>query len=1191
MQEAERPSELLAKVNYVAPVKQGGRPGQRGQSGCSGCSGWKPTKDADKKKSAKDSGHGGGSRRRECWLCGDPNHLSFKCPDRSESDDDDAKGGRGRSGSRHPRRGRNQPRKEKQSPKSSTLAKDADSSAGGKGGDNKEASCSLVGVVEPTVSLAPEAGEEFESMAAAVQANPVLQWGAAERPGPQGEAGRKVLIPDVLYVLGVRANLLLAGQLKENGVKLQEDGDGMLLILAVRDVLDQASYTGRVLCTDLCPCSMKSTTPMTEVVVLRAIVSVTKSTLERLHARLAHAGMNTIRSSAKHEVATGLDLKLASGADLPSVSCVGGKPARHTFPDQGSDANDVLVVVHVDLCGPFWVAAKDGSLYFLLLKDRKTRYVWVRPVAKNLDALQEFVKWLAVIERQMKKSVLMLRSDRGGGFFGKEFTDFVNRKGIVHDLTCSYTPQQNGMAEREKMMVVESVRTMLLHMRVQHHWWHLALWQAVGVRKCLERSTRQLETMPYQMLTGKKPDLSLAQPDFFVPAAFTTVNNVDADDLAYDDAEGDEELPKLDPDMHADPEHLWDISTMTPFRHGEVGAGQTPAGGEHHEELVYGADYDETYALVSSYVTVRIFLSIVAILDLLLQSKLDKVLYMNQSDYFNDETGRVCKLLKSLYGLKQSLLLWYKALDGVLQGASWKKSQVDTVLYFKVGDEKVTCWVLVYVDDLLAVSSSAAMLKEPKELLEAAFKLQEISPGCSPVPLLPSVASAATVDLVGTEEVGAASAPSGRRRNSKGKGSKGGGGGCGGSSGGGGGGGGGGGEGGGGTGSGGVSGGGGGGGGSGGGGGGSGSGGGGGGGGGGASRGAAAQREVLVAARANSSRAPMGLRRFNSLVSGTLGVGGLGVQVSAHTFFAMAVVVGRRVGCHTLCSAASVTWLTPGVPSFLTPLSSLAGMICFCKMCLFFYLDFDAILAAMYAFADTAQGDCYMSVPPDPGIAAAALGASASAAPGTRTSAALGDGASALSGTAPIEALHTFTLVSGASRSFFRDSTKLTPLSRPVAVSLADPSGGPVFAHSSTVLPCPASPSGLLSGLPLPSFSTNLVSGTDLQDTWVDQFTPRGQRVTHCTCSLTGRHVATFTCRPGPSLYTQTTAPPPVSAYGQVAASSQVLAAASRSDPTSSPCSCRPLSHETLLWHHRLGQPSLPLSESQPLNHWDKRAC
>ncbi|CAI7859516.1 unnamed protein product, partial [Closterium sp. NIES-54] len=59
--------------------------------------------------------------------------------------------------------------------------------------------------------------------------------------------------------------------------------------------------------------------------------------------------------------------------------------------------------------------------------------------------------------------------------------------------------------------------------------------------------------------------------------------------------------------------------------------------------------------------------------------------------------------------------------------------------------------------------------------------------GCSPVPLLPSVASAAAVDLVGTEEVGTASAPSGRCRTGKGKGSKGGGGGGGGSGGGGGG--------------------------------------------------------------------------------------------------------------------------------------------------------------------------------------------------------------------------------------------------------------------------------------------------------------------------------------------------------------------------------------------------------------------
>ncbi|CAI7876061.1 unnamed protein product [Closterium sp. NIES-53] len=171
-----------------------------------------------------------------------------------------------------------------------------------------------------------------------------------------------------------------------------------------------------------------------------------------------------------------------------------------------------------------------------------------------------------------------------------------------------------------------------------------------------------------------------------------------------------------------------------------------------------------------------------------------------------------------------------------------------------------------------------------------------------------------------------------------------------------------------------------------------------------------------------------------------------------------------------------------------------------------------------------------------------------------------------------------FGRLTDAWRHQFPDATEIPRWGdlRPVAVSLADPSGGPVLASFSTVLPCPAAPSGSLSGLYLPSFSTNLVSGADLQDQGVDQFTPAGQRVTHCTCARTGRHLATFTRQPGSSLYTLSTASPPVPASGQVAASSQVFAAASGSGPESAPCSCRLLSHQTLLWHHRLGHPSLP---------------
>ncbi|CAI7761502.1 unnamed protein product [Closterium sp. NIES-53] len=414
--------------------------------------------------------------------------------------DDNAKGGRRRSGSRHPRRRGEKPRKEKQSTKS-TLAMDADSPAGGKGRDDKEASCSLVGILEPTVLLAREAGEDFQAMAVAQSCF-----------------------------------------LKENGMKLQEDGDGMLLVSAVGDVLGRASYTGRVLCTDLRPCLTRSPTLLMDIVALRAIVSSTKSTPDRLHARFAHVGMDTIRSSAKHEVATGLDIMSALGADSPCVSCVGGKLARHTFPDQGFDVPDVLAVANINLCGPFRVAAKDGSLYFLLLKDRKTRYVWVRLVANKSDMLLEFQKWLVVAEQKRKKFMLMLRSDWGGEFLEKQFTDFVDGKGIIHVLTGPYTlcspvgePTSREQSAGTPTVVQEDVKGR----------------DDSDDGGEAEEST---DTDVVEVQGGPRGTGRLRRPpDFFVPVALTTVYDMDADDLTYDDAGDDDELSELDPDYTPTP--------------------------------------------------------------------------------------------------------------------------------------------------------------------------------------------------------------------------------------------------------------------------------------------------------------------------------------------------------------------------------------------------------------------------------------------------------------------------------------------------------------------------------------------------------------------------------------------------------------------------------------------------------------
>ncbi|CAI7817701.1 unnamed protein product [Closterium sp. NIES-53] len=193
----------------------------------------------------------------------------------------------------------------------------------------------------------------------------------------------------------------------------------------------------------------------------------------------------------------------------------------------------------------------------------------------------------------------------------------------------------------------------------------------------------------------------------------------------------------------------------------------------------------------------------------------------------------------------------------------------------------------------------------------------------------------------------------------------------------------------------------------------------------------------------------------------------------------------------------------------------------------------------------------------------------------------------------------SFTLDSGASHCFFRDHTTLTPLPAPVSVALADPTSGPVIARYTTTLPCPAVPSGSLTGFHVPSFSRNLVGVRPLVSQHVGVWIEPSGETAVCVDGDTYAPLATFTTEPGSGLYTLHTdpgvqqqqqqqqrllPPAPVTSPSLVPAS-QLVAASPQvavfgqvpvSGPVAASCSCRLLARPTVLWHHRTGHPSLP---------------
>ncbi|CAI7849667.1 unnamed protein product, partial [Closterium sp. NIES-53] len=119
----------------------------------------------------------------------------------------------------------------------------------------------------------------------------------------------------------------------------------------------------------------------------------------------------------------------------------------------------------------------------------------------------------------------------------------------------------------------------------------------------------------------------------------------------------------------------------------------------------------------------------------------------------------------------------------------------------------------------------------------------------------------------------------------------------------------------------------------------------------------------------------------------------------------------------------------------------------------------------------------------------------------------------------------SFTMDSGASHCFFRDRTTLTPLPTPVSVALADPTSGPVTARYTTTLPCPAVPSGSLTGFHVHSFSRNLVGVRPLVSQHVGVWIEPSGETAVCVDGDTYAPLATFTSEPGSGLYTLHTGP------------------------------------------------------------------
>ncbi|CAI7813404.1 unnamed protein product [Closterium sp. NIES-54] len=1004
-------------------------PRQRGKPGGGGSGGGRLTKDVDEKRSTRDKGRGGGGRRRECWICHNPDHLSYECPDRDDSDEDDTKGGRVRSTSRRPRRDAKS-RKEKQTSKKTSSTKDVDNSSGKSRGDG-EASCSMVGVVEPTVSLAPKAGEDFQAVAAAVQANPMavlLDSGCSHHP-----MGMKTVFVDMAPSDDVKQVRGFNGALQpvkgRGTVAMQGEVGKRVLIpdVAGDDSVPAADREEARPHIGACVGLHGAGWEVLDLIDNKVVTSVEVIFYETLSLEVwkAKFGPASGRTQAHPPTNT-------STATVPLLAEV----------DEPSDEDVVEVLPPpLALAPPFPIADRPASTPVSAIGDEGSLEASPVAPASGIASGQQGAK---LVNQDGKPSTT--GEQQTGEPVEQEAAAGVQLTG--EQQTGQLTGELSKSARGEQL--VEGLKQLVDDLAVDEE----------GELSAVEVSTDSDEFVTWL------DDLQL----YLLSDSMDSV-------LLFDHTSGAAPAPPATADRVTRSQWLTrDTAARLAIRN-HLPLAECAHFGQHR---IAQAPYDAVvarYSLPATAALGRLLLPYLFPELSAFATVEDMVSHLRTSD------ARYRAALPAEFLVKNPPPMYITLYFIVTRLPDSLRAVRDHFLALDPTDLTLD----LLEQHLLAAETSAVTVGATR-----GTPCTPIFEGWPPSPFAPSYASAATADVPGAEDARAASA-SAKRRSSKGKGGRGGGGGT-----------------------------------------------------SGGGRGSFGGDGGGNGGSGGSGSRGSGGGRTGAQRGGSKGGQSFSCPYVIRTGGRAGQTCGKLHTQHRCFSRLDDAWRAEfgdeaERPRWAELLRSGVAI---------FDLDDDAILAAMYALSVSAEGDCYLCVLPDPGIEAAALGASKSV----------------LLVTAPDEALHTFTLDSGASRCFFRDSTTLTPLSAPVPVSLADPSQGPVLACSSTVLSCPVVPSDSLLGLHLPLFSMNLVSIAALQDAMVTNTTPRGHRVSICTCTRTGRHLATFTSRPGSSLYTLAIEPPQVAASAQVSASGLVAP----------PCSCRLLSHQTLLWHHCLGHPSLP---------------
>jgi transposase InsO family protein len=225
------------------------------------------------------------------------------------------------------------------------------------------------------------------------------------------------------------------------------------------------------------------------------------------HRRLAHVGMSTLKKLLKKELVRGLkDVKFEK--DKVCSACQVGKQVANTHRTKAyMSTSRVLELLHMDLFGPITYKSLGGDLYCLMIVDDYSRYTWLFFLHDKTEGTACFKKFAKRAQNEFKVKIKKIRSDNGKEFVNTNIEEYCDEVEIKHEVSTTYTPQQNGVVDRKNRTLITLARTILDEYNTPQDLWAEAINTACYASNRLFLQ-KFLGKTPYELLNGKKSDVS-----------------------------------------------------------------------------------------------------------------------------------------------------------------------------------------------------------------------------------------------------------------------------------------------------------------------------------------------------------------------------------------------------------------------------------------------------------------------------------------------------------------------------------------------------------------------------------------------------------------------------------------------------------------------------------------------------------